>query len=238
MSILIRLNKYIANAGIASRRHADDLISSGQVKLNGKTMSQLGTKIDPSVDQVEVAGQPISTPSQLVYYLINKPKGIISTTTDPDGKPTITSLVPTKDRVYPVGRLDVESEGLMLLTNDGNLAYHLTHPKFHHPKIYHVLINGYPSAKTLNLLTRGTKLKSGRNQPDSLSILSHQDGDTWLAITLHQGHKHQVRRLITGVNHRVLRLVRVQLGPFTLDDLGGHRYLQLEPSQVAAKLAS
>lgn len=223
-----RLHVIIAHAGIASRRKAEELIAAGNVQVNGKTVKQLGTMAEPT-DVIVVNGKRIGVEEKLVYYLMHKQRGVVSTSSDPDAKRTVIDVFRgywkksntdlEMPRIYPVGRLDEESEGLMLLTNDGDLAYKLTHPKFEIEKTYEVLIKGNPSNTSMAKLQKGVRLKEGVSQIDSAKILRHDQGNTWLSISIHQGMHHQVRRTLARVGLEVSRLVRVSMGPLKLEKL-------------------
>jgi 23S rRNA pseudouridine2605 synthase len=223
-----RLQVIIAHAGIASRRKAEELITDGKVQINGKTVTELGSQADVDKDTIIVNGKPIPH-EQPTYVLLNKPKNVVSTASDPDGKQTVNDLFTRwwkknnpdqpAPRVYPVGRLDEESEGLILLTNDGDLAYKLTHPKFEVPKTYHIFIQGSPSNTSLNALKKGIRLKEGVAKADDVSIYKHEAGNTWISITIHQGFNRQIRRMCAHVGLPILVLRRVQLGPYHLGEL-------------------
>ena len=203
-----RLQKVLARAGIASRRASEELISAGRVSVNGEA-ARLGQRVDPGRDKVAVDGISVGVQPGLVYYLLNKPRGVVSTAADPEGRPTVTSLVPGDPRVHPVGRLDADSEGLLLLTNDGELTHHLTHPRFGVEKEYLVSVAGRPSAGTLRSLRQGVKLDDGITAPAKVS----QVEPSLLRITIHEGKKRQVRRMCEAVGHPVTRLVRTRIGP-------------------------
>ena len=224
-----RLHVAIAHAGITSRRKAEELISSGNVRVNGKTVKELGTFVDPTKDKIVVNGQAIGGEENLSYFLMYKPRGVVSTVSDPDGKKTVMDVFrkywkkihsdEPLPRLYPVGRLDEESEGLLLLTNDGDAAYNLTHPKFEIQKVYHVLIKGAPTNTQLKLLRKGVKLKEGFSTIDSVEVVKHEEGNTWIALTLHQGLHRQVRRTCAQVGLMISKLVRIQMGEITIGNL-------------------
>ncbi|PWU23407.1 pseudouridine synthase [Candidatus Cerribacteria bacterium 'Amazon FNV 2010 28 9'] len=224
-----RLQTIIAHAGIASRRKAEELIAHGNVQLNGKTVKEMGILADPDVDTIVVNGKKISGSEPLCYFLLNKQRGVVSTVSDPDGKRTVIDIFrkwwkkehgeEEFPRVYPVGRLDEESEGVILLTNDGELANRLTHPRFEVQKTYHVLVAGSPTNTQLHELTQDMSFKEGIAMADSVKIVKHEEGNTWIAINIHQGMNHQVRRMCARVNLEVLRLIRVKLGSFELGRL-------------------
>ena len=205
-----RLQKVLARAGIASRRASEDLISAGRVSVNGQE-ARLGQRVDLDQDRVEVDGVPVAIRPGLVYYLLNKPRGVVSTASDPEGRPTVTSLVPAEPRVHPVGRLDADSEGLLLLTNDGELTHRLTHPSFGVDKEYLVSVAGEPSPGAIRQLRGGVQLDDGVTAPAKVS----QVEPSLLKIVIHEGRKRQVRRMCQAVGNPVTRLVRTRIGPIT-----------------------
>jgi len=222
-----RLQKYLAHAGVASRRACEQLIVAGRVSVNGETVTALGTQVDPQRDRVEVDGRPITLPRRHTYLLLNKPRGVLSTARDPHGRPTVMDLIPSGTRVYPVGRLDMDSEGLLLLTDDGELAQRLTHPSYEHDREYHVWVDGRPEERSLQRLRAGIELEDGPTWPAEVTVLRRERGGTWLRFVIHEGRKRQVRRMCEALGHRVRRLIRVAMGPLTLGDLaeGQHRAL-------------
>jgi 23S rRNA pseudouridine2605 synthase len=222
-----RLQKVLARAGIASRRSSEELISSGRVSVNGET-ARLGQRIDPEHDRVSVDGVPVGLHPGLVYYLLNKPTGVVSTAADPEGRPTVTSLVPAEPRVHPVGRLDADSEGLLLLTNDGELTHHLTHPRFGVEKEYLVSVAGKPTAGALRTLRHGVTLDDGVTAPAKVS----QVETSLLKITIHEGKKRQIRRMCEAVGHPVTRLVRTRIGPLQDRSLAPGEWRMLATSEV------
>ncbi|MGB9431038.1 MAG: pseudouridine synthase [Candidatus Acidiferrum sp.] len=217
-----RLQKILAAAGIASRRKAEEIISSGRVTLNGKIVTELGTKADPSTDTITVDGKPLHPPHHFVYFLLNKPRGYVTTVTDPEGRPTVLQLLGNlPERVYPVGRLDYASEGLLLLTNDGALAQKLTKAGSHVPKTYHVKISGKPNDQAIQRLRNGVTISLDDNRRVKLSptkIRLLQDvQNPWYEVTLIEGRNRQIRRMFLAVGFLVEKIKRVQLGPLTLD---------------------
>ncbi len=230
-----RLARFLAHAGIASRRHAEELIGAGRVQVNGVTVTSQGTRIDPQHDSVSVDGKPVATSSRHVYLLLHKPTGYVSTARDPQGRPTVLDLLPPelrRLRVYPVGRLDIDTSGLLLLTNDGDFALRLSHPRYSTEKHYQVLVRGCPDEAALIALRKGVVFNEddGRKHtsaPAQVSILRHAGVNCWLALTIHEGRKRQVRRMLAAVGSQVLQLVRVGIGPMTLGDVpvGKWRYL-------------
>jgi 23S rRNA pseudouridine2605 synthase len=203
-----RLQKVLARTGIGSRRVCDELIAEGRVTVNGE-VAELGRRVDAAHDLIEVDGAPISVAEGLVHYLLNKPRGVVTTVSDPQGRPTVVSLVPPEPRVFPVGRLDVDTEGLLLLTNNGELAHRLTHPSFGVEKEYVAELRGRPSPAALRTLRTGVDLDDGRTSPAKVSLVS----PTVVRMTIHEGRNRQVRRMCEAVGHPVARLVRVRIGP-------------------------
>ncbi len=205
-----RLQKVLARAGFGSRRVCEDLIAEGRVTVDGE-VAVLGRRVDVAVDAVEVDGAHIAVQEGLVHYLLNKPRGVISTASDPAGRPTVVELVPDEPRVHPVGRLDTDTEGLLLLTNDGDLTHRLTHPSFGVEKEYLAEVSGVPSRGALRQLREGVDLEDGRTAPAKVS-LTHPN---LVRLTIHEGRNRQVRRMCEVVGHPVLRLVRTRIGPLS-----------------------
>jgi pseudouridine synthase len=234
-----RLHKFLSRAGVASRRKCEELIAAGRVKVNGETVSLPGSKVDPERDRIEVDGRPITLPREYVYLLLNKPVGYVSTVRDTQGRPTVMELVDRSERLYPVGRLDIDSEGLLLLTDDGELTQRLTHPSYEHEKEYHVLVHGQPTQCTLQRLRQGIELEDGFTWPADVTVLRQDSGGTWLRFVIHEGRKRQLRRMCQAVGHSVQRLTRVRMGPLTLGDLsqGQCRPLTVEERTLLRKAA-
>jgi 23S rRNA pseudouridine2605 synthase len=224
----IRLNKFLALAGVASRREADKLISEGRVSVNGKIVDILGTQVDGEKDRIELDGKRIKAPPSDIYLMLNKPPGYLVTAKDPFQRPTIMDLLPNlKNRVFPVGRLDFDSEGLVLLTSDGELAYRLMHPRFQVIKEYRVRVNAKPDRRTLAVLEKGIPLDGKKTAPAKFRILATTVKGTLLQAKLHEGRKRELRRMFEFKGFRVLALKRVKLGPLHLGHLkrGHWRYL-------------
>ena len=203
-----RLQKVLARIGIGSRRVCEDLIAAGRITVNG-LVADLGRRVDPEVDEVALDGTPIGVKPGLVHYLLNKPAGVITTADDPQGRPTVLSLVPDEPRVFPVGRLDMDTEGLLLLTNDGALTHRLTHPSFGVEKEYLAHLEGSPTRAELRQLREGIELDDGPTAPADASLVA----PTILKLTIHEGRNRQVRRMCDAIGHPVLRLVRSRIGP-------------------------
>ncbi len=218
----MKIQKFLAHAGIASRRKAEELVKAGKVRINGK-VAQVGQRVDPTRDTVNVGKQRITKLPPLDYILVHKPKNYVSTTKDPQGRKTVLDILPTKLkklRLYPVGRLDYDSEGLMLLTNDGDYAYHLTHPKFEILKTYRITIKGNLSEKDKEKLEKGFWLdRNFKTSPAKLKLIEVQKQKSIWEISIHEGKKRQVRRMLEAIHHPVLRLIRTKLGPYELGEL-------------------
>ena len=240
-----RLQKVLARAGIASRRACEAMIIAGRVAVNGQVVTELGTKVEPSVDVFTVDGLTVGAAPALVYLMLNKPIGYVSTTSDPQRRPTALDLVKARrlPRLFLVGRLDADSEGLLLLTNDGPLTLRLTHPRFEIEKEYTAWLDGQPSASDLERLRRGVPLDGKPAFVDGVEILNssaEKEPITQLSLTIHEGRKHEVRRLCEAIGYPVLRLQRVRLGPLRLGELapGAARPLtEVELRQLKAAAA-
>lgn len=226
-----RLNKYLARSGVASRRKADELILEGQVEVNGIAVTELGVKIDPLKDRLKVKGKQVKPPAEEVYYILNKPAGIITAASDVKVK-TVLDLVKVPERVFPVGRLDKESRGLVLLTNDGELTYKILHPKFKYPKKYEVLIEGNLDEAAKDQLLSGIYLTEGKARISSLRVLKSMRDKQLLEVILKQGIKRQIRRMLLITGHKVLDLKRMAIGPIELGHLSKGNYRALTPAEV------
>jgi pseudouridine synthase len=224
----VRLNKFLSQAGVASRREADKMIIEGRVKVNGEAIQVLGYKIDDANDRIDVDGKRVKREKNLVYLMLNKPSGYLVTLKDPFRRPTIKDLLPNvKENIFPVGRLDYESEGLMLLTNDGEMAYRLTHPRFKIKKTYLVKVAGNPDSLRLSKLEKGILLDGRKTAPAKVSRLSDNPKRTLLRIEIAEGRKREIRRMCKAMGHRVLQLKRVGFAGLTLGRLvqGNCRFL-------------
>jgi 23S rRNA pseudouridine2605 synthase len=224
----VRLQKIIARSGVASRRKAEELIQHGLVTVNGETVMTLGTKVDPAVDHIKVEGRHLKSRPPDMFLMLNKPVGYISTLHDPAGRPTIKALVPKPSiRLFPVGRLDYDSEGLLLLTNNGDIAQACLHPAHHVHKTYLVKIKGILEEPEIQKLRHGLMLEDGPTAPAKVKKAGKAAANSWVEITIHEGRKHQVKRMFEQIGHPVIRLKRVQFGPLNLGTLppGQTRYL-------------
>lgn len=235
----LRLQKILSSAGVASRRSAERLMAEGRVSVNGEVVRELGTRADPDADDIRVDGRPVARPARRLYLLLNKPRGYVTTRSDPEGRPTVLDLLPdVREYVFPVGRLDYDSEGLLLLTNDGDLAAGLTHPSHEVPREYHARVRGVPDRHALDRLANGVTLDGRRTAPAQVALLERglgQAGDQALvSLTLHEGRTRQVRRMLEAVGHPVVRLRRVRIGPITDATLPLGRYRPLRPGEVDA----
>ncbi|MDQ3986595.1 MAG: rRNA pseudouridine synthase [Actinomycetota bacterium] len=228
-----RLQKVLARAGLGSRRSVEELISQGRVKVNGE-VATLGRRVDVSNDKVEVDGSAVPVRVDLVYYLLNKPPGVVTTAHDPQGRPTVLDFVESGRRIYPVGRLDVASEGALLLTNDGELAHRLTHPSFEVEKTYLVDVAGSVGARALKALATGVELDDGRTAPARVSVVEKSAGGTLVEVAIAEGRNRQVRRMFDAVDHRVRALVRTEIGPLKLGHLKPGSVRKLSPHEVGA----
>lgn len=224
----IRLQKLIASTGLSSRRKAEMLIASGRVSVNGKIVTELGTKVDPERDHVKVDGKHLTSAQPFVYLILNKPKNVMSTLDDPGGRTTVKDFLRgVYVRVFPVGRLDFDSEGLMLLTNNGELAQALLHPRYHVPKTYLIKVKGVLKDEEIIRLERGVRLEDGMTSPAHVKKVRKVEANSWIEITIREGRKHQVKRMLETVGHPVLRLLRIRMGPLSLGNLesGEFRFL-------------
>jgi len=214
-----RLQKVLAAAGIGSRRQCEQLIAAGRVEVDRRVVTELGTKVDPARQEVRLDGVPLPK-AKLVCYAVNKPPGVVSTSRDPSGRPRVVDLVPAAGaRLFAIGRLDLSSEGLILVTNDGELANRLTHPRYGVPKTYRVLVAGRPTPQVLANLRRGVRLAEGLARVEQVRVKSRQKESTVLEMVLREGRNREVRRVLARLGHKVLRLVRIAVGPVRLGEL-------------------
>lgn len=239
-----RLHKVLAHAGVASRRKSEELILARRVRVNGEIVSVLGTQVDPENDRIEVDSQRVRIEKK-TYIILHKPKGYLSDIDEARGKPLAVDLVSSDKRLYAAGRLDVNSEGLLLLTNDGDLAHFITHPRYQHEKEYLALVEGEPTAETFERMHKGIWYEGDKLRVDSAKIVRHLGeigqrqnlksaprGECWLSIVLHEGKKREIRHLCGAVGHPVKRLIRVRIGPIELGSLPVGKWRELSASEV------
>ena len=222
-----RLQKVLARVGIGSRRVCEDLIAEGRVLVDGET-AVLGRRVDPETALIEVDGAPVGVRPDLVHYVLNKPAGVVTTADDPQGRPTVVGLVPNEPRVFPVGRLDVDTEGLLLLTNDGELAHRLTHPSYGVEKEYVAEVEGLPTRAVLRRLREGVELDDGPTAPARATLVD----PSVVRLTIHEGRNRQVRRMCEAVGHSVVRLVRTRIGPLADRSLAPGAWRKLTSDEV------
>ena len=229
----IKLQAFLSRVGVASRRASEKLIEEGKITVND-TVAHIGQRINPQTDTVVFNGETLNSPENKKYFIVNKPVGYISTTSDELGRKSVLELLPKNvtERLFPVGRLDKESEGLLLLTNDGELTYKLTHPKFLVEKTYQVFVTRSLTFNALMHLRKGVKLKDGFTEPAKVERLTSDDSGAWLEITISEGRNRQVRRMFERVGYPVEELVRMSMGPLHLDMLNGAQVKELSKKEV------
>lgn len=227
----MRINKYIAAAGVTSRRKADELIESGKVKVNGQVMDSLGYHVQDG-DVVEVAGSVIKPATKMVYYLLNKPTGYVTSTYDKEGRPVVTELVPDEIRVFPVGRLDYNTSGLLILTNDGELSNKLMHPKHEFNKTYVARVKGIVTRAKASWLSKGVDIGDFKTSPAEVNVLRHDKNSSVVEITIHEGKNRQVRRMFEAIGHEVVELERVGLGNLKIGKLAVGQFRKLGPAEI------
>ncbi|HZK43941.1 MAG TPA: pseudouridine synthase [Syntrophomonadaceae bacterium] len=229
---LLRLAKYLANSGITSRRKAEELISEGRIKVNGRVVTEQGSKIDSAHDIVEFDDREVAKEDK-VYFLLNKPRGYISSVTDPQGRPTVIDLLKdVKERLYPVGRLDYDTEGLLILTNDGYFSNLMTHPSYEVEKTYEALVKGVTTPTELDKLRQGILLEDGITAPAVVEIVRQDKDKTLLSIKIHEGRKRQIKRMCMAINHPVIHLRRTGFALLKNQDIKLGQYRSLTPNEV------
>lgn len=223
----MRLQKFLADCGVASRRKSEELIKSGRVKVNDKTVTKMGFKVDPDTDSVYVDDKNIVLERHKVYILLNKPKGYVTTVREQFNRKKVIDLINVPYRIFPVGRLDYNTSGLLILTNDGELTYKLTHPKFEVPKVYVAKIKGIPNNDKLNSFESGLKIENYVTAPAKIRVLKKPGKDCFVEITIKEGKNHQVRKMCDAIGHPVLDLERIKMGKINIGNLevGNWRYL-------------
>lgn len=234
-----RLQKILSKAGIASRRKAETLVKEGRIEVNGDVVTRLDLKVDPSNDHIRVDGRLIKRLEPKIYILLNKPRGVLCTRMDPLGRPVVTDLLKgVKFRLYPVGRLDANSEGLVILTNDGDFFHRLVHPKYEKKRTYLVKVKGVPDAKGVRLLRQGVNLTDGPTQPADVKLIRALRVNSWWQVVVREGRNRLLRRMFERIHHPVLRLVRVKYGPLGLGDLKPGHYRHLDREEVGLLLGT
>jgi 23S rRNA pseudouridine2605 synthase len=233
-----RLQKILSQAGVASRRAAERMIAEGRISVNGTLVTEQGTKADPGRDEIRVDGRLISCEREKVYILLHKPQGVVTTLSDPQGRPIVTDLLEgVSERVFPVGRLDFDSEGLLILTNDGDFSQRLQHPRYGIPKTYRVKVGGNPGPADLAALERGIDLGDGRFVPRDVRLEKTNRESAWLSLTITDGRNRVIRRAFEALGYPINRLVRVSVGDVTLEGVREGRWRMLTPREVARLLA-
>lgn len=222
----MRIQKFMAQCGVASRRKSEELIQKGLVQINGVTIREPGFPVDPEKDEIIVAGKKLATAAK-IYIMINKPQGVLSTSEDTHGRQRVLDLVPIQDRLYTVGRLDMDTEGLLLLTNDGDLTFHLTHPSHEFVKTYVGLVKGCPDQSSLESFRHGMAIEDYRTAPATIKILKKYQDTSLLEMRIHEGKKRQIRKMCAAMGYPIIHLKRVAVGDLTLGNLkpGQWRYL-------------
>jgi len=232
-----RLQKVLAAAGVCSRRQAEKLIEAGRVAVDGEVIAVLGSKVDPDHQEITVDGRPLASP-KLVYFLLNKPRGYVTTMHDPQGRPLVTSLLKgVKERVFPVGRLDIDTEGALLLTNDGELAQKVLHPSHEIDRTYLARVSGSPSPDNLDKLRRGILLEGRKTWPAQLKVLETAGNSTRIEITIHEGRKRQVRKMFAAIGHPVQALTRTAYGKLALGNLPSGQFRRLSSADLRKLLS-
>lgn len=233
----VRLQKVLAAAGVASRRASEELIDEGRVEVNGATVREQGMRVDPERDVIRVDGSRIPPPRRHRYLVLNKPRGVVSTMEDPEGRPTLADYLPrSKERLFHVGRLDTDTDGLILITNDGEFAHRMSHPSFEVPKTYLVEVAGVMEDKTVARLAKGVTLDDGPVRPDRIKVVSTSQKATLLTVSLHEGRNRIVRRMMEAVGHPVDKLARVGIGPVRLGQLPVGQSRELTSEELGALL--
>ena len=229
----VRLQKVLATAGLGSRRECEELILEGRVEIDRQVVTELGTRVDPRRQEIRVDGE-LLRPPRLTYYALHKPPDVVCTARDPAGRPRAIDLVPPEPRVFAVGRLDMSSEGLLLLTNDGDLAFKLMHPRFGVEKMYHVQVAGRPSREDLGQLLKGVWLSDGRVKARRVQRQRSQGQSAWLKIVLNEGKNREIRRMLAKLGHKVMKLRRIALGPVQLGSLAPGKSRRLTGPELTA----
>ncbi len=233
MSETVRLQKYLAGCGIASRRKAEEIIARGRISVDGEVITAMGERIDPARQEIRLDGKLVTPHDDLLYILLNKPQGYVTTMSDPQGRPIVTSLLHgIKARLFPVGRLDLDTEGALILTNDGELAQKIQHPSHEVTKTYEAQIVGLPSEKMLQQLEHGILLEGRKTAPAKVTVIARKSGTSTIRITIHEGRKRQVRKMFQAIGHPVIHLKRIAYGHLFLQGLMVGKYRFLTPEDL------
>ena len=228
----MRLQKFLAQCGVCSRRKAEEYIQQGLVTVDGIIITEMGVSVTPGVSKVSYKGTPLTDKEPLAYYLLNKPKGYVTTLKDPQGRPVVTSLIKSAIRLFPVGRLDLDTEGALILTNDGVLAQKIQHPSHTTDKTYEALVRGNPSKESIHQLEKGVFLEGKMTSPAKISRLSNKGRNTLMQVIIHEGRKHQVKKMLSHIGHPVVELKRTAYGKLRLGKLGIGKYRLLDSSDI------
>lgn len=221
----VRLQKYLAQCGVASRRKAEELIAAGRITVDGRVVTSMGEKITPGKEKVRYDGNPVKLPEEFIYVLLNKPKGYVTTLSDPQGRPVVTSLVSDIDeRLFPVGRLDLDTEGALILTNDGSLAQKIQHPSNETNKTYQALVQGHPGQAKIRQLQEGVIIEDKMTAPATIKVIKHLQRQTLIEITIHEGRKRQVKKMFEFIGNPVINLKRIAYGRLFLGKLPSGQY--------------
>ncbi len=235
----VRLQKFLARAGVASRRSSEKMISAGRIAVNGAVVTELGTKVDPAHDEVFLDGVPVKLPESKHTLMLNKPSGFLTTMSDPQGRPCVADLVPVAEYpgLYPIGRLDFDTTGLLLFSTDGELGHALLHPSHHVGKTYRAVVKGKPGKEDLERLAKGVLLEDGMTAPAKVRIVDDAGANTVIELIIHEGRKRQVKRMCEAIGHPVRQLHRLSFGPLGLGSLEEGQWRELSPEEVAGLTA-
>lgn len=231
----MRLAKYLAQVGLASRRHAEQMIKNGDIKVNGQLVTEMGTQVEPETDIIEYQGRRIGGVPMMIYVLLYKPAGFLCSVNDPQGRPTVLNLLKDiKERIYPVGRLDFDTSGLLLLSNDGEFTNLMIHPRYKITKTYEARVNGRVGPLEMDRMRKGLLLEDGMTAPAQVKLLTQDENSSLLEISIHEGRKRQIKRMCAAINHPVLNLKRTRLAFLSLQDLEEGEYRLLSSQEVEA----
>lgn len=228
----MRLQKFLAQCGVCSRRKAEEYIQQGHVTVDGARITEMGVSVTPGISKVSFKGKPLTTQESTVYYLLNKPKGYVTTLKDPQGRPIVTSLIKSPTRLFPVGRLDLDTEGALILTNDGALAQKIQHPSHTTDKTYEALVRGNPSKESIKQLEKGVLLEGKMTSPAKITHISTKGRNTLMQVIIHEGRKHQVKKMLRHIGHPVVELKRTAYGKLRLGKLAIGKFRLLNSADI------